>query len=74
MWMNMFIGISPHIPEYIVPQSKEQTTQFYHRESLQYYMLKNRLVSPVRKKEGQCAIGNTCIALSIAFLAYSTIN
>jgi hypothetical protein len=50
---DMFLGIGPHIPEYIVPQSKEQTMQFYHRESLQYCMMKNRLVSPVRKQEGQ---------------------
>jgi len=53
MWMNVVLEIGTHVPEYIVPQSKEQTMPFYRRETLQYYMLKNRLVSPVRKQEGQ---------------------
>jgi hypothetical protein len=51
--MNMFLGIGLHIPEYIVPQSKEQTMQFYHPENLQYYMVKNRIVLPLKKQEGQ---------------------
>jgi len=72
--MNVVLEIGTHVPEYIVPQSKEQTMPFYRRETLQYYMLKNRLVSPVRKQEGQWAMGNTCIALSIGFLAYFAIN
>ena len=48
--MNVFLGIGPHIPEYIVPQSKEQTVQFYHPENLRYYLMKNRLVLPVNKQ------------------------